>query len=687
MPKQSPKSVMHAASALLGALLVSVSGAALAQTVESLPVYHVVAAGVSPDQVSSLATSLNLPPEQLTVRGGAVRFIDRDRFAFVPRKFVGGANAVDESGQRLQAIDVDALRLRTVPSDDLAVKRISAAFTTMGLNLLSAAQPSVGHTRLSMSYLGADGHNVALDQPLDTRVSYGFVLADHYPLVGPGAQASATLGPEGTVTHLHLAVRELRPGEQAHIIPEADMRARVAEHFGPGVRMDTQLVYWAPSLETGPARSAAIVPTTVIPWWSVSVAVPHQGSGGKLTWIRSKTLLVPATDDARFVPSAKLSVSGENASHVDASVVVSGGRAPYTLVWAGSDPSIGAQSGTRISYTPIFRGGPDERSPKPATETLSVTVFDANGVSAEARQTFDVIAQPAPEDHPVVEDKTKGDPGTYGTESPREPDFAIDRVGWQNGMAHPGGGSQRYAWLGNQTWPGDFVEPTPKGTYPANPAINGDADYSNYGINTANIVLNNTDGGADGFDSSSPGATIKNYATAAFNVPADPPIETIDMVKSSYVGATQTANVSVNRAWGTWGPNDHLLWLIHDACDTLDLTDGSGLAPWDRWGPMFDGLHILLGWDSTEQVGDGSFEQDFAENMVGASGSPQQILQAWFNSANTAGVDHGLAAALGPIGPNGVTNQGDYYSGLGSTGTTIRATAITGWWFIYQTAP
>ena len=105
MQKQSPKSAVHPAAhiALLSVLLMGVSGAALSQTVESLPVYHVVTAGASPDQVSRLATSLSLSPEQLTVRGGAVRFMDRDRFAFVPHKFVGGPGATDASGQESSA--------------------------------------------------------------------------------------------------------------------------------------------------------------------------------------------------------------------------------------------------------------------------------------------------------------------------------------------------------------------------------------------------------------------------------------------------------------------------------------------------------------------------------------------------------------------------------------------------------
>jgi hypothetical protein len=36
------------------------------------------------------------------------------------------------------------------------------------------------------------------------------------------------------------------------------------------------------------------------------------------------------------------------------------------------------------------------------------------------------------------------------------------------------------------------------------------------------------------------------------------------------------------------------------------------------------------------------------------------------------------------LGPGGITNQTDYYSGKGSTGPTILPVNITGWWYIHQ---
>jgi Family of unknown function (DUF6345) len=287
----------------------------------------------------------------------------------------------------------------------------------------------------------------------------------------------------------------------------------------------------------------------------------------------------------------------------------------------------------------------------------------------------------------ITNGKGGGPSASYGTESPREPDFAVDRVGWQNGMATPGagGGTQVFAWLGDLAWPGDFIEPNPPGTLMPTPWINGDADYANWGVNTAAIVLNNTDGWAQGFNSSEPGATIAEYTTAEVLCPSNPGYTVVtNLLNGGATATTQYSNVNYNGAWTPIGPNDQLLWLVMDCCDTLDATSSSG-SPQDRWGAAFGGLHILFGFNSEEQLGDGSFEQDFAENLLGMPMS-MTILQAWFFAGATAGVggppQHGIPAALGPITTGDVCDQGDFYLGKGTQGPNILPGAITGWWYI-----
>jgi len=319
-----------------------------------------------------------------------------------------------------------------------------------------------------------------------------------------------------------------------------------------------------------------------------------------------------------------------------------------------------------------------------ATETVGVRVIDANGVIAHANQGV-VVQIP-------VDRVAKGGPPVvgYGTESPREPDFAVDRIGWQNGMGSflLGGGAQIFCWMGDTAWPGDFIEPPTPGMLPATPWVHGDADYSNWGINTAAIVLNNTDGCADYFASSQPGSTIAEYATAALARPTNPGwTVVINWLNYNNTATTHYYPLNYKYSWGPLGPNDNLNWLLMDCCDVLDETNSSGLTPDQRWGPAFGGLHILTGWNSEEAVGDGSFEEQFALDMLGGLiplfNPPQQVVQAWFNSAHAAGIDHGIPAAMGPNGPGGICDYFDYYWGKGAVGPTIPPSKITGWWYVH----
>ena len=95
------------------------------------------------------------------------------------------------------------------------------------------------------------------------------------------------------------------------------------------------------------------------------------------------------------------------------------------------------------------------------TENLSVTVIDANGVRVQAGDSVLVTAQPAPRSHNSI---------TYGCESPNDPgpsptdgSYAPERIAWQQAMGAPGqgGGSQRFCWLADDSWPGDYIEPVP----------------------------------------------------------------------------------------------------------------------------------------------------------------------------------------------------------------------------------
>ncbi len=668
----------------------------------TLPVYDAVRSGATETQLKQLADSLKIPAEQLLLKSGTASFVDADKYLYVPHIQVSDAATAErlrsapdaqrpDVALRLEAIDFDALSKLAVAEPELAVKSGSAAFAAADISL-QGARPVVGHTTFTASYINDSGAEVSVDKALDTRVSYEFSGQGGIPIIGPGAQAQISFDPSGKVTQLRYAASEWKPGAMVKIVPESAMRDRIARHLPATAQLKLKLVYWAPSLEAGPGRDEPVAAGSIIPWYAYSIATPlSDRATGQVSQVRSKVQMIPATDDPRYVPSARLAVSGR--SSISAQVTVRGGRAPYTYIWSGSGPQLSASSGSEVRYTPMVRAVPRAvRARQTRTlvvsETVSVTVIDANGVMTRVSQTLPALAQIASiplNDLPGPVEK--GPPPSYGTQSPREPDFAIDRVGWQQGMstAGAGGGSQKYAWLGASSWPGDFIAHAPAGTLPATPWVYGDADYANWGVDTATIALNNTDGAADGFAASQPGAVIANYATAQLFVPSTKSSTVVvGQVHYGDVAGTHYYNVNYDGSWGPSGKNHYLMWLAMDACDILDAQDGSGQTPGQRWGKAFGGLHIMTGWDSEESVGDGSFEKDFARNMLGVSGKPQTVLQAWFNAATTAGTDHGVAAAMGPIGPGGVDDKNDFYIGKGTQGPTILPANIKGFWYVHQ---
>jgi hypothetical protein len=403
--------------------------------------------------------------------------------------------------------------------------------------------------------------------------------------------------------------------------------------------------------------------------------------------VKSKVGFIPATSDARFVPVAALFASG--GSRVRAWVVVKGGRPPYRYSWGGSNPAISEYSARSISYMPqvrtaqSFLQNPYFRLNR--NESLSVTVDDANGVSIYRNETIAVLASPVfPQGHGVSMP-------SFGSENPGDPlKWVPGRVAWNKEMGTSGAGATlSFSWLGDSAWPGDFIRPTPAGTLVATPWVYGDADYANWGVDTADIVLDNADGWQDGATAMQPGAPAIDYATAT--IMSQVLGQTVSINGNGF-GTPASYSVDYNGSWGPIGPNDTLEWLMLDDCDMLDAFDGSSLNVAQRWGPAFDGLHVLTGFASLDYA-NGPFEGQFADNVLGVGGPAQDIVQSWFSSS--AANATGTAAAMGPaveaMPGIFVTDYGDYFWGKGSIGPTIVLAsyppAEQAYWYVTSTTP
>ncbi len=654
---------------------------------DMLPVYEVTQPGANDTMVRGLSEKFKIPMEGLTVRNGMISFRDSATYLSIPSQPVTdralmeklkarSKDEINDAPIQYDAIDFDALQKRTAPDSATVLKLAADAFTPAGFHLESA-KTVIGHTTFSASYTDDAGKKVSVaDRQLDTRVSYEFYDKNGYKFTGPGAHVQVTFNSDNKISQLHYAWREVKAVASVKVLPEAEARKRIEKMLPAGAKINMKLVYWCPPFENTKDKAG---PRTIIPWYSFTGTVEKKSANGRVTQITTKERLIPATEDSNYIPRVTLKVRGQGTDRVDASVEVAGGHPPYTYVWAGSNPSVLSIDANTVSYQPVIRGEAATAVTSSANESVSVMVTDANGIATQVTEVIPVMAHPLnTPSHGGGTDHGGG--ACYGCESPGEPEeWTKERQGWQQGMANSGGGTQTFCWLGDASWPGDYIRPKPAGSLPASPWIYGDADYSNWGINTANLVLINGDGWPDGFTAMYPGAPQSAYNS------------TVDLYRPTNPGSTMVLpiptnptyyNVNYNGSWGPTGPNDRLYWLAGLLCDCLDPTDGDGLTPDQRWGPAFGGLHIFTGFSSGAAYSAGAFPKAFAENILGVGGAAQTIKDGWFNASNAT--NEGSAAAMGPITTGGVTDLNDHYIGKGSRGPTISGAAITGWWYLHQ---
>jgi Family of unknown function (DUF6345) len=678
-------------------LPLGVAAAAPTPAPTSLPVYEVVKTGATASQAAILARQLGISSNGILSAGGAISFVDSTGYLSVPTAkaikspLLTQAIAATRNKDGTRKITPTILNARAiadlhVPSKSSVLSKTASALAAAGLTPQFAAA-FVGHNELSL--YSHDGMHIQNSSPLDTEVAYHFIDPNGYPIYGPGAQVQITYGAAGHVSRVLYAARRLKAVATVQLISQAEANAQIARLLPKNATITSRLVYYAPPLSSAGNPRVA----TLIPWYAyygtTYVANPQTGAASSMvkSKVKSKIGFIPATSDARFVPAANFSASGGRQVH--ASVSVSGGTPPYRYLWAGSDPALSQNTGPSISYTPQFRAA-ESLLLNPyfnlsRNESLSVTVTDANGININQSQTVPVQATPVfPEGHDVSMP-------TYGSENPGDPlHWEPARVAWNTEMATPGAGATlSNDWLGDDAWPGDFIRPTPAGMLVATPWVYGDADYANWGVDTADIVLDNADGWSDGTVLMQPGAPATDYATASIATPVSAPDVSIN---GNGFGVPASHTVNYDGSWGPVGPNDTLEWLLLDDCDMLDPLDGSNLNVAERWGPAFDGLHVLTGFAS-EGYGDGPFEGGVADDVLGINGPAQTIVQSWFSSAAATGA--GTAAAMGPaleVAPDAYAcDFYDYFWRKGLVGPTIVPSSYPAedlaYWYLTSTTP
>jgi hypothetical protein len=136
-----------------------------------------------------------------------------------------------------------------------------------------------------------------------------------------------------------------------------------------------------------------------------------------------------------------------------------------------------------------------------------------------------------------------------------------------------------------------------------------------------------------------------------------------------------------------WG-NVDLEWMSLLSCEVLAESTG-GKMWYQRWSPAFNGLHLLLGFETTAYDWH-AFGGRYADYMLGrnlgfATLPPFPVRTSWFQAKAEEQPSSVVSVVMGVIGPSGISNYDDYFWGQGPVGPDLRGANIRGYWRVrYQ---
>lgn len=511
------------------------------------------------------------------------------------------------------------LRKLRAPAATETTARFDRALRKLDLRP-SFAKP---RTRLSsLRVFNNAGARIADVNP-DRQITYDMKLGG-IALRGPGAKISATYDRTGKLAQMTYALPELKRGRSLQTIPVAQADALARALVAPcsdlqpqPLILNRELAYFTH------AKSALPNAKLVYPSY---VYRPTVGSGTHKADLKAFALPAVATG---FSAAVTASAQG---SHVSAEARVTGGRGPYTYSWSSCSTTLPVVESNRVEYDVA----PRDRVPTPFTEELVLIVQDADGLLTMAKATADVTAAGAGRG---ILPRARGSLGA------------------------------RAAVAGTVDVGGSYVAAS-QGLTHTKKDVNDFVAYMKTKGATSQFVCGDACVYDSDFKDTSLGGNDANWT------------DNVDMFY--YQGHGGPWGVTNNSGDGfahateiRWGDKD-LEWAALDACSTLQWeADGKNVV--ERWGPSFQGMHLLLGY-ATATYDTPNEGWLFANYLMGnASTSPQRVRDAWINQAvETQGSDV-LIAWLAPIGQNGVTSAADYFHNKGPVGPDIPNNQITGW--------
>ncbi|HVM47562.1 MAG TPA: DUF6345 domain-containing protein [Candidatus Acidoferrum sp.] len=575
----------------------------------NLPRYNVLGPAVTSIQFNTLASSLGLPA-QAYQSNSFVLYTDDSAFLQVPTLNLGKLNTQDEEGTDLVGEEFlfDKINQMTVFDDQTAQQTTAQALQSAGL--LPApydAVPEVVHTH----FTAVDSNITTVsDRNIDTKVRYRFTLGG-YPVVGPGAKASVVFGSTGNVTHANYTLRPVAQEAPMSLLPQSVADDLVLGAYQSGFGQSTgtwtlasQIVYYAPPAELSSVQ-------TLIPYYQYEASFMPTGM---VNPILMRSVLIPAVTGSKLVPVVHLSVSTVS-NNVTAQASVNDGQAPYTYTWNSSSAIISASNSATFSYSAQSR----------SNETVTLLVTDANGLCVGAssnvfvgqsfvapRQSAATTLKPRPHVAGTTDVGTEWIGVTAGlTAAPANAGGFVSR------FQSDGSAVVRFNWGEYNAWERDFHDS----------ALGGD---DNNWVDNVDAVFYTGHANSDGWVFTS----------------------TVD---HTFVDYTATR----------YGQQD-LEWLVIAACGPLQ--PGTPPHAWyQRWGPAFQRLHLLCGYDNISSDTDLEGHK-WADYMLRGL----TVARAWILAGSESQSRSGLnVCVMTAYDASGICNMSDHFWGKGSVGPDI----------------
>lgn len=346
--------------------------------------------------------------------------------------------------------------------------------------------------------------------------------------------------------------------------------------------------------------------------------------------------LLPAVQGAG--PEVDIEAGVTQGSKVGASVRIKGGTPPFAYSWQSltTDLSPEESSEPSVSYDVM------PREPV-AREMLGVTVTDANGLVGKARVTLEVgpqlvlAAAGAPPDlQRLGRLDVGGEFNVYEWNCVKQSAAGFSAVFGSKGVP------VQFKWTGTGAWERDFRESSA-------PQNGNDSAY----VDDVDLAWYTGHGSPGSFTFDNPNRDDGSI------VPGD----------------------------ARWGNRD-LEWMNLESCNVLQFESGGTLI-WDRWAKVFDGLHLLNGFQTTASCVDvangtaGRFSQYlFPRQILFITLPALKVRQAWAQMAHDLEPSGRQYVTMGAASAGWVTNYDDYFWGQGPVGPDIPKSQIIGYWWL-----